>query len=226
MSKHILIPIVIFTICFVSTSTCFAQDTGVYLRVGLGAGKPLLNALSVELEKQGNQMPDLEYTLPVSIGRKFLNGSVGAELIFSYSLTTNIKYKNDYEDFEEKLGHYGFSLILRKYLLPGNNKFSPSIGAGIGYGRSNLVAGGGRLESAELIASTLIESSFKKNTDFFVEAVYVHGLGKGRFDDAHLETINEDIVLNSEGSPLEDSYSVFEIRAGFTFHLRNPKRYY
>ena len=165
MAKHILISVVVFTIHFFYASSCLSQDTGVYLRVGAGAGRPLLDALSAELEKQGNQMPEQEFTLPVSIGKKFLDGSIGAEFIFSYSSTTNIKYKNNYKDFVGKLGHYSFSFLMRKYLLSGSNKFFPSIGAGVGYGRSNLVAGGGRLESAELIASALIEYEFRKNKD-------------------------------------------------------------
>ncbi len=226
MLKYILILVIIFTLCFTSAAVVFAQDTGVYLRTGLGAGRPLLESLSNELEKQGNQMPGVEYVLPVSIGKMFFDGSIGAELMFSYSLTPVIRYKNAHEDFEEKLGHYDFSFLLRKYLLPGNRKFSPSIGVGIGYGRSNLVAGGGRLESAEFLASALIESRFMERKGFFVEAVYIRGLSKERFDAAHIENNSEDVVFDSNGIPLKDIYSVFEIRVGFTFWLKTPKEYY
>jgi len=214
MYKKVLMFVLISNILFASDAVSFAQDTGVYLRTGLGAGKPLMESLSKELETQGNKMPELEYVLPVSIGRIFFDGSIGAELMFSYSLTNIIIYKNAHEDFEEKMGHYDFSFLLRKYLLPGNKKFSPSIGVGIGYGRSNLVAGGGRLES------------FKERTGFFIEAVYIRGLSEERFDAVHLKNISQDVVLDSRGIPLEDIYSVFEIRAGLTFWLKNPKEYY
>ncbi len=224
--KYVLMFVFISTILFTSAAVSFAQDTGVYLRTGLGAGRPLMESLSNELEKQGNQMPELEYVLPVSVGRIFFDGSIGAELMFSYSLTNVIRYKNAHEDFEEKMGHYDFSFLLRKYLLPGNKKFSPSIGVGIGYGRSNLVAGGGRLESAEMLASALIESRFKERTGFFIEAIYIRGLSEERFDAVHLENVSQDVVLDSRGIPLEDVYSVFEIRVGFTFWLKTPKEYY
>lgn len=226
MAKHILKQMIFLTVYLAFTNACFSQETGVYLRAGLGAGKPLMETLSEELEKQGREMPEFGYVLPVSIGKKFLNEEVGAELIFSYSIIPGLRYKNDYEDFKESFGHYSFSFLIRKYLLPGKRQFSPSVGAGIGYGRSNLVSGGGRLESAELILSALIESEFRKNKQFFIEAVYTRALNTGTFEAAHIENVSGDIILDSLGNPLEENYSFFEIRAGISFYLKTPKSYY
>ncbi len=225
MQKQLIYTILIVTLAAASPVDSGAQEKDMFFRVGLGAAYPMLDGLSDELEKQGNELPLPQYALGVDLGKLFMDGTFSVEASFSYSMIPNVRYKNDQEDFEENLTHYDFSLIARRRFTRGG-KLAPSLGAGLGYGRSNLVSGGGRLESFEFIGSALLEYELGDHLDLFAEAIYVGSFNSGRFDDPHLENVSGDALLNSGGEILEDRYSTFEFRVGLTFWLRTMDRYY
>jgi len=225
MPKRLIYGIMIFSLAAACPPGSRAQEKDIFLRSGLGAAYPLLGELSDELERQGNEMPWPQYALGVNLGKVFMDGAFSVEASFSYSMIPNVRYRNAYEDFEENLTHYGFSLLGRRRFT-GGGWFVPSLGAGLGYGRSNLVSGGGRLESFEFIGSALLEFALGENLDLFAEAIYVGSFNRDRFDDPHLENISGDALLDSDGEELKDMYSAFEIRIGLTFWLRTMDRYY
>lgn len=224
--KRLIISLSIILALTAFSSRCLPAEKEIYIRVGAGAGQPLLNALSGELERQGREMPVPEYVFAVSAGKVFKDGLFNAEVTFAYSLIPDIRYSNQYEDFLETMSHYDFSLMFRRGLLKSPGRFSPSLGVGFGYGRTNLVEGGGRLESFEILGSALVEYSVGDYWSLFAEAAYTGSLEEDRFSSAYLNSNIDDTLYDSDGYPLNERYSVIEFRVGVVFWLKPPKGYY
>lgn len=226
--KRTFLFIPFFILTFSLSGPCLSESErdDFFLKFGPGTGISLLNNLSDELERQGREIPFPEYSVSVSIGKTFFNNSIRAEGSFGFSLIQDIRYKNEYEDFQETMSHYDFSLLIRKMLLPERESFSPSLGVGAGYGRTNLVEGGGRLETYEIIGSFQVESRIRDNMDIFCELFYVRGLNQDRFSSPYLDNVSSDVILNSSGEPLEDKYGVAGFRIGITIWLKLPEGRY
>lgn len=154
-----------------------------------------------------------------------------AEANFSASFYQSFHYLNDYdqdgeydEDFEGNLSHQHYALIIRRVLLPGNESFSPFIGLGAGYGVTNLISGGGKLGAFEWQVLAGVETKIKANFSLLLEADYRSAFTTDTYDSPHLENVEGDAVYDSNGSPLEDRFSSFELRIGIVIEQSITER--
>ncbi|MFO7915422.1 MAG: hypothetical protein R6U43_07000 [Candidatus Krumholzibacteriales bacterium] len=212
--------IIIFMAAAMTANLSSAERDEFFFKVGAGAGTTLLNNLADELDTQGRELPFPEYSIMVSFGKTFADNTIRAEAGFGFSLLPDIRYQNEYEDFTEDMSHYDFSLLVRRILAPGRKLFSPSIGAGFGYGRTNLIEGGGRLDSFEILGSIQFDSEIRDNMDLFVELFYIQGLSEKKFGAPYLESLSSDVLIGSDGQPLKDSYGSAGLRVGITVWLK------
>ena len=215
--KHLII--ILFIVAAVVPDLQSVERDELYFKVGAGAGTSLLNNLADELELQGRELPFPEYSIMVSFGKSFADNTIRAEAGFGFSLLPDIRYQNEYEDFTEDMSHYDFSLLVRRVLMPERTLFSPSIGIGFGYGRTNLIEGAGRLDSFEVLGSVQFDSHIRYNMDLFVEAFYIQGLSEKKFGAPFLESLNSDVLIGSDGEPIKDSYGYAGLRIGVTVWL-------
>jgi hypothetical protein len=132
---------------------------------------------------------------------------------------------NIHEDFSGKLSHYDYALIAKKRIPSGSEKIVPWLGVGGGYGVTNLISGGGKIRAFEALALAQIEVPLRGNIGLILEGTYCAGLSEDGFDNPFLENVSGDIVQDSDGNPLEDRYSAFEIRIGVTIRLRPRERF-
>ncbi|MBD3180383.1 MAG: hypothetical protein GF417_12870 [Candidatus Latescibacteria bacterium] len=222
--KRIFFIISIFLILLSGISR--AERDELFFKVGAGAGASLLNNLSDELETQGNELPFPEYSISVSMGKTFSNNTIRAEAVFGFSLLQDVRYQNEYENFTETMSHYDFALMVRRVFAPERKILSPSLGVGIGYGRTNLIEGAGRIDSFELLGSLQVDSEVRDNMDIFVELFYVQGVSEKKFGSPFLENLDSDVLLDSSGNPLKDRYGVAGLRIGITVWLRALEQRY
>jgi hypothetical protein len=116
--------------------------------------------------------------------------------------------------------------MVRRVFIPERKILSPSLGVGIGYGRTNLIEGAGRIDSFELLGSLQVDSEVRDNMDIFVELFYVQGISEKKFGSPFLENLDSDVLLDSSGNPLKDRYGVAGLRVGITVWLRALEQRY
>jgi hypothetical protein len=197
-----------------------AQEERFFLKVSAGSSFPLLENLNNELALQGNSKVDPGYSMGVSLGRTFAEMAWSLEGHFAFMLYPDFNYKNASESFVGKLKHYNYAAILRWYPLPEGKAFKPTIGAGIGYGLTDLISGGGKLGAAEVIATVRVDSAIRENMDLAFESSYHGGLQSKRFEKPFQENVATDIVQDSSGNALRDRFNSIEVRVGITVWLR------
>jgi hypothetical protein len=222
--------LVLFTTLMLSVpiSPCMSEGKGkFFLKADLGYSIPSLPNLSSELNLQGDEQLEPGLGCNISLGRAFRDMRWAVEFYFSVSFYPGFDYINEYHEngFRGDLSHYSYACLLKRCLLPGAKSFAPSIGAGAGYGITNLIAGGGKLETFEALAVLQVESSVKDNISLLLEGAYCASLKQESFEKAFLEDLEGDVVQTSDGSPLEDRFTSIEIRAGIVVWLRPPRRY-
>ena len=203
-----------------------AERDEFFFKVGAGAGASLLNNLSDELERQGGELPFPEYSISVSLGKTFSDNTFSAEMAFGFSLLQDIRYQNEYEDFHESMSHYDFSILVRRMIFPGKKLFSPSVGLGVGYGRTNLIEGAGRIDAFEILGSVQVDSQVRDNMDIFAEIFYIQGISDKEFGAPFLENLGTDVLLDSSGEPLRDRYGAAGLRVGVTIWLEAERYRY
>jgi hypothetical protein len=208
-----------------SSVPCSADGDRFFLKAAIGRNDPSLPNLSDELDRQGSSGPDPGYSLNVSLGRTLLERSLAVELYFAVALYSDFSYVNSHENFTGDLTHYDYALIAKKRIPTGSERIVPWLGAGGGYGVTNLIAGGGKIGAFEAFALAQIEVPLGGSVRLLFEGTYCAGLSGDRFDNPHLENVSGDILQDSDGNPLEDRYSAFEFRIGVTIWLR-PQRGY
>ncbi|MCK4235541.1 MAG: hypothetical protein KAX38_00380, partial [Candidatus Krumholzibacteria bacterium] len=199
--------VVLAALLIFCSDPCSGSHGKYYLKADLGYSLPSLPNLSSELEHQGIDGPQPGCCLSVALGRSFSEMNWSVEGYFSLSFYPEFDYLNDYEKFEGKLSHYLYAVILKRRILPGNRSISPSIGAGLGYGITNLITGGGKIGAFEALAVIQVEALLNDNIGLIIEGSYSSAFKKGRFEKPFLENIESDVVQDSEGKPIEDRFS-------------------
>lgn len=198
-----------------------------FLRATAGPSFPSLENLNNELAIQGSEKVAMGYSGGVSLGRTFMDDQWSIEAHFSAAFYPDFSYKNDIEDstiqdenFTGKLSHNNFMGIVRRHWRTESKWFKPSLGAGVGYGLTNLIAGGGKIGALEWLGVFRVDSAIKQNMSLAIEAVYHAGLQTKAFKSPFLENFEDDVVNNSAGDPLEDKYGSFDVRIGITVWLK------
>jgi opacity protein-like surface antigen len=220
LALMILTSVITFTVA-ASGGFCFEQEEGYFIRVSGGYSKPGLKNLSDELAVQGSEELKSGYGISVSLGHSVFSENWLVEANFSASFYRSFHYLNDYdqdneydEDFEGNLSHQHYALIVRRVLMPGNERFTPFIGLGAGYGVTNLISGGGKLGAFEWQVLGGFETRIKTNFSLLLEADYRAAFTTDTFDSPHLENVEGDAVYDSNGALLEDRFSSLEFRIG------------
>jgi hypothetical protein len=201
---------------------CAGQRDRFFLKAGGGYSHPFLPNLSSELEFQGREGVRGGFGGCISLGRTLWERQWAVEFLVAISYYPSFDYENEYDEFKGRMSHYDFAAVCKKCLLPDSERLIPYIGAGIGYGITNLISGGGRIRTVHALALAQLEVPLRDNTSFLVEAAYGTALEKDTFENAFLEDVPGDVVLDSSGAPVEDRYSALNVRIGIIQWLRPP----
>ena len=201
-------------------SSASAQEGKFFLHVGAGYSIPFLKNLNDELEHQGNAKVDPGYSLGISLGRTFSEMPWSVEAHFSTVYYPDFTYKNTNDSFVGKLRHYNYMAIVRWSVRPEGKLFKPTIGAGLGYGLTNLITGGGKLGAPEGVFTGRIDSEVGGNVDLSFECIYYAGMQSKRFENPFLKNVDTDFIVNNAGDPLEDKFYSLDFRVGITVWLK------
>ncbi len=205
----------------VACSPLLAEDGRFFVRIGTGASVPFLENLNDELARQNRGKVGPGYGLGVSLGHTLFEERWSLELHFTAAFYPPFDYDNDYESgFTAKLRHYATFLVARHNFMSDSERFRPTLGAGIGYGQTNLISGGGKLGALEGLVTGRLDVSIRKNLDFAFECSYYAGLQSKKFGSPFLENFDTDIVQNSAGDALEDTFRSLDVRVGLTLWLK------
>jgi len=205
----------------ISCSPLLAAEGRFFVRIGTGASLPSLENLNAELALQGTEKVGAGYGLGVSLGHTFFEERWSLEAHFSAAFYPSFDYHNEYESgFTAELRHYTSMLVARHNFMSESERFRPTLGAGIGYGSTNLISGGGKLAAFEGLLSGRLDVAIRKNIDLAFECSYYTGLQTKEFRAPFLENVNTDVVMNSSGGALEDTFHSLDVRIGLTFWLK------
>lgn len=203
-------------------SPCAGQADRFFLKAVGGYSHPFLPNLSSELETQGSEGVRGGFGGCISLGKTLWEREWAIEFFFAISYYPSFDYDNEFDVFEGKMSHYDFAAVFKKCLLPDAERLIPYVGAGVGYGITNLISGGGKIQTVHALALAQLEVPIRGNTSFLLETAYGAGLDGNTFKNAFLEDVPGDVVLDSSGEPLEDRFSAFNIRIGIMLWLRPP----
>ncbi|MCX5754157.1 MAG: outer membrane beta-barrel protein [Candidatus Krumholzibacteria bacterium] len=202
-------------------SPLLAADGRFFVKFGAGASVPTLKNLNEELKLQKRDKVGPGYGLGVSLGRTFFEERWSLELHFLAAFYPAFDYENTYEaGFTAKLRHLASFAVVRHNFMSDSERIRPTLGAGIGYGQTNLISGGGKLGALEGLVTGRIDVSIRSNLDLALECSYYAGLQTKEFRDPFLENVDTDMVQNSAGKALEDTFRSLDVRVGFTIWLK------
>jgi outer membrane protein W len=204
----------------ISCSPLLAAEGRFFVRLGGGASVPNLANLNDELALQGKEKVGVGYGMGVSLGHTLFEEQWSLELHFMTAFYPSVDYDNKYEYFPTKLKHYAYMLVARHNFMSESERIRPTLGAGVGYGQTSLVAGGGRLGALEGLVTGRLDVSIRKNLDLALECSYYAGLQKKEFGNPFLENVATDVVQNSAGDVLEDTFRSLDVRIGLTLWLK------
>ncbi len=197
-----------------------AGDDNFFFTATAGGSLPFLPNLSGELDAQGEKGPAPGLNLKISLGRTLSSRNWAVELLVTLSRYPSFNYENDYEDFTGKLLHFDYAVVGKRCLRPSETGLVPYLGIGFGYGRSELVSGGGKLNAFQALALFQVESQVKDNISILFECSYAVSLTEERFAAPYTENVNSDVILDSAGLPLNDRFSSLEARLGVNIWLK------
>ena len=219
-SRHMLCFVLSILLLAVYSSPLLSADSRYFLRVGVGASVAQLKNLNAELALQGNKKVPPGCSFGISLGRALVENQWSLEAHFCAVLFNEFDYMSVHDSFPARMRHFSYMAVVRRNFRPEGTIFKPSLGAGIGYGLTTLVSGGGRLGSAEALVTGRIDSSIRSTIDLSLECTYYAGLQSKEFARPFLKNVDTDVVLDSAGNPLKDVYRSLDIRLGFTFWLK------
>jgi hypothetical protein len=205
-----------------------AQENRFYVRIGGGATVPFLTNLDNELEIQGTPKLRTGYGFGVSIGHPLFENRWALELHFAGMFYPSFDYdtyrtapdSSYYEYFPARLKHFSYMIVARHNFMSESERFTPTLGAGIGYGQTDLAAGGGKLGALEGLVTGRLDLSIRSNIAVAFECSYYAGLQTKEFRSPFLENINTDVVYTSGGEVLADRFRSLEVRIGLTVWLK------
>ena len=221
-SRHMFRIVLSVLLLAAFSSPLLSADSRYFLRIGAGAGIPQLKNLNDELALQGRKNVPASYSFGISLGRSFAENQWSLEAHFCAALFDEFDYTSVHDSFPARMRHFSYMAVVRRNFMPEGTIFKPSLGAGIGYGLTTLVSGGGKLGAVEALVTGRIDSSIRSTIDLSLECTYCAGLQSKEFAQPFLENVDTDVVLDSAGNPLKDVYRSLDIRLGFTFWLK-PK---
>jgi outer membrane protein W len=213
---------------FVFCSPLLAADGRFFVRLGTGASVPNLKNLNAELALQKKEKVGAGYGLGVSLGHTFFEERWSLELHFSTAFYPPFDYEpydpdttdTNHEYFPAKLRHYTTMLVARHNFMSESARFRPTLGAGIGYGQTNLISGGGKLGALEGLVTGRLDVSIRSNLELALECSYYAGLQAKEFRNPFLENVDTDMVQNSAGDALGDTFRSLDVRIGLTLWLK------
>lgn len=207
------------------TAPAAAQDSNVFLKTTIGGSYPFMQNLNSELKSQGRCELTTGLSFSMSIGRLFAKRKWGLELWFDVARYQSFKYENDYESFEGEMTHYNYMLVGKRNLWPSNDIFRPYLGAGFGYGYTNISRAGGKLDGLQGMILLQFESRIKDNITMFVESTFLTTFDKDKYDSSFLESSNYDAIFDSNGDPLDERFTSIDLRIGIMAWLKPPSKY-
>ncbi len=207
------------------TAPATAADSNVFLKATVGGSYPLMPNLNNELKTQGRCELSAGPSFSMSIGRAFSKHKWALELWFDLSRYQSFKYENAYESFEGDMTHYNFMLVGKRNLWPSNEIFRPYLGAGAGYGYTNIARAGGKIDGLQGMILLQFESRIKDNITLFMESVFLTTFDQSKYDSSFLESSDYDSIFDSSGEPLEERFSSFDLRIGIQAWLKPPSKY-
>ena len=207
------------------TAPAAAQDSNVFLKTTIGGSYPFMQNLNSELKTQGRCELTTGLSFSMSIGRLFAKRKWGLELWFDVARYQSFKYENAYESFEGEMTHYNYMLVGKRNLWPSNDIFRPYLGAGLGYGYTNIARAGGKLDGLQGMVLLQFESRIKDNITMFVESTFLTTFDKSKYDSSFLESSNYDAIFNSNGDPLDERFTSIDLRIGIMAWLKLPSKY-
>jgi len=207
------------------TAPAAAADSNVFLKSTIGGSYPLMANLNNELQTQGRCELSSGLSFSMSIGRAFAQHKWGLELWFDLARYQSFKYENAYESFEGDMTHYNFMLVGKRNLWPSNEIFRPYLGAGVGYGYTNIARAGGKIDGLQGMIILQFESRIKDNLTLFMESTFLTTFDKSKYDSSFLESSAYDAILDSNGVPLEERFSSVDLRIGIQAWLKPPSKY-
>jgi outer membrane protein W len=202
-----------------------AADSNVFLKATIGGSYPYMQNLNSELETQGRCQLTTGASFGMSIGRMFAKHKWGLELWFDLARYQSFKYENAYESFEGDMKHYNFMLVGKRNLWPSNETFRPYIGAGMGYGYTNISRAGGKIDGLEGVLLLQFESRIKDNIALFIESTFLTTFDNSKYDSSFLESSEYDSILDSNGVPLDERFTSVDLRIGIQAWLKPPSKY-
>jgi outer membrane protein W len=206
-------------------SPTIAQDSNVFMKATIGGSYPFMENLNTELKTQGRCELSTGVSFSMSIGRAFSQHKWALELWFDLARYQSFKYENAYEDFEGDMTHYNFMLVGKRNLWPSNNIFRPYIGAGFGYGYTNIARAGGKIDGLQAMLLMQFESRIKDNLTMFLETTFLTTVDRSKYDSSFLESSAYDAIQDSNGDPLEERFSSVDLRIGIQAWLKPPSKY-
>lgn len=219
--KRVLLTLII-TIAL--TSQVRGEEEGedaFYFKATLGYNRPVISALSDELDKQGlGEELGHGGGLNISLGKSFFDKRWAVELSAYVSLYASFRYLNEYEDFSGDMRHYGFGGVVTKRFPLQEGALVPVIGIGAAYGRTELISGGGKLDVFEGIALARVERTIRDNIGLLAELAYTGGFTEDTFDSPYLENVSGDVVFTSDYQALEGRFTSLEFRVGVIVWLK------
>jgi hypothetical protein len=211
---------VVITMLAALASPAACQTDRFFFKAVAGYSLPSIPSLSDELETQGRESVQGGFSGAVALGRTLQEKRWAFEFHFGLSIYPAFHYENTYEDFKGDLSHYDFVLLFKRCLLPEAERIIPYVGAGAGYGVTNLISGGGKIQTFHALALIQIEAPVREHISLLAECAYSAALTEKRFEKPFLENVSGDFVLDSDGAPLEDRFSDLSLRVGIMVWLR------
>ncbi len=202
-----------------------AIDSNIFLKTTIGGSYPFMENLNTELKTQDRCELSTGLSFSMSIGRAFAQHKWGLELWFDVARYQSFKYENDYEDFEGDMTHYNFMLVGKRNLWPSNEIFRPYLGAGFGYGYTNIARAGGKIDGLQGMVLLQFESRIKDNITMFLETSFLTTFDKSKYDSSFLEGSAYDAIQDSNGDPLDERFSSIDLRIGIQAWLKAPSKY-
>lgn len=202
-----------------------AADSNVFLKATVGGSYPFMENLNAELKTQGRCQLSAGVSLSMSIGRAFSNHKWALELWFDYARYQSFMYENAYESFEGDMTHYNYMLVGKRNLWPSNEIFRPYLGAGFGYGITNIARAGGKIDGLQGMILLQFESRIKDNVTMFFESTFLTTFNPSEYDSSFLESSDYDAIQNSNGDPLDERFSSIDLRIGIQAWLKPPSKY-
>ena len=207
------------------TAPAAASDSNVFLKATVGGSYPFMENLNSELRTQGRCDLTTGLSFSMSIGRMFAKRKWGLELWFDYARYQSFKYENAFESFEGDMTHYNFMLVGKRNLWPSSEIFRPYLGAGFGYGYTNIARAGGKIDGLQGMVLLQFESRIKDNITMFLETTFLSTFNREKYDSSFLESSAYDAILDSSGDPLEERFTSVDLRIGIQAWLKPPSKY-